>query len=99
MYVTTSKNGDIFLTSFDRKDGSLVRTKLVNDKFSEFEYLEGGVDSPFNDWHPCIAPDGGYILFDSNRPGSHQGEGTYDLYICFRENDGSWSEAVSSCRC
>ena len=95
MYVTTSKNGDIFLTSFDRKDGSLVRTKLVNDKFSEFEYLKGGVDSPFDDWHPCIAPDGSYILFDSNRPGSHQGEGKYDLYICFREKDGSWSEAVN----
>lgn len=95
MYVTSSRNGDIFLTSFDKKDGSLARTKVVNGKFEEFLYLEGGVDSPFNDWHPCIAPDGSYILFDSNRPGSHQGEGAYDLYICFKEKDGSWGKAIN----
>ncbi len=95
MYVTASKNKDIFLTSFDKKDGSLVRTKLINGEFSEFEYLKGGVDSPYNDWHPCISPDGSYILFDSNRPGSHQGKDAYDLYVSFRKKDGSWSEAVN----
>jgi hypothetical protein len=93
MFVTTSRSGDIFVTSFERKDGSLVCTKLVNGKFADFEYLKGGVDSPYNDWHPCIAPDGSYIIFDSNRPGSHQGEGTYDLYVSFKNPGGTWSEA------
>jgi hypothetical protein len=95
MYVTTSRNGNIYLTSFEGKDGSLVQTKLKEGKFSEFINLKGGVDSPYDDWHPCIAPDESFILFDSNRPGSHQEEGTFDLYICFRMGDGSWGEAIN----
>lgn len=95
MYVTTSRKGNIYLTSFEGKDGALVRTGLVNGKFTAHEGLKGGVDSPFDDWHPCIAPDESYILFDSNRPGSHQGEGAYDLYVCFRNEDGTWGDAVN----
>lgn len=95
MYVTTSRNGNIYLTSFEGKDGSLVQTKLEEGKFSEFIHLKGGVNSPYDDWHPCIAPDESYILFDSNRPGSHQGEGTFDLYVCFKMRDGSWGAAIN----
>jgi len=95
MYVTTSQNGNIYVTSFESEDGCLVCTKLVDGKFGKFEKLKGGVDSPFDDWHPCIAPDESYILFDSNRPGSHQGEETFDLYICFQMDDGTWGEAIN----
>jgi len=95
MYVTTSQNGNIYMTSFSREHGSLVCTRLEDGKFSEFVTLKGGVDSPYDDWHPCIAPDESYIIFDSNRPGSHQGKGTFDLYVCFRLDDGSWGEAIN----
>jgi hypothetical protein len=72
-----------------------VQTKLEEGKFSEFIPLKGGVNSPYDDWHPCIAPDESYILLDSNRPGSYQGEGTFDLYVCFKMRDGSWGEAIN----
>jgi Tol biopolymer transport system component len=55
----------------------------------------GDVNSPYEDWHPCIAPDESYIIFDSNRPGSHLGEGTFDLYVCFRLQDGTWGKAIN----
>jgi hypothetical protein len=72
-----------------------VRTRCEGNAFLEFEKLKGGVDSPYEDWHPCIALDESYIIFDSNRPGSHQGKDTFDLYVCFRMKNGSWSEAMN----
>ncbi|MBU1014751.1 MAG: hypothetical protein KKG99_17280 [Bacteroidetes bacterium] len=95
MYVTTSLNSNIYITSFAEDAGSLVRTVLKDGKFSTMEKLKGGVNSPNADCHPCIAPDESYIIFDSNRPGSHLGEGTFDLYVCFKLADGSWGTAIN----
>lgn len=36
--------------------------------------------------HPCVAPDGGYNLFDI--------DGGPHLFVSFREAAGSWGEAV-----
>jgi dipeptidyl aminopeptidase/acylaminoacyl peptidase len=39
---------------------------------------------------PWVAPDGSYLLFHSRRDG---GIGGWDLYVSFRESDGSWGAA------
>ena len=43
--------------------------------------------------HAFVAPDESYIVFDAGRPGGQGGEG--DLYVVFRNADGSWSDAVN----
>ena len=52
------------------------------------ENLGATVNSAQNDGSACIARDGSYLLFESNRPG---GWGQADLYITFNE-DGVWTE-------
>lgn len=42
--------------------------------------------------HPFIAPDESYLIWDSEREG---GYGDSDLYISFRQNDGSWGPAIN----
>ncbi len=42
--------------------------------------------------HPFIAPDESYLIWDSEREG---GFGDSDLYISFRQEDGSWSHAIN----
>lgn len=42
--------------------------------------------------HPFIAPDESYLIWDSERPG---GYGDSDLYVSFRQEDGSWGEAIN----
>jgi Tol biopolymer transport system component len=44
-------------------------------------------------WTPFVAPDESYLVFSSNRSGSLDEYG--DIYICFRNTDQSWSEAIS----
>lgn len=42
--------------------------------------------------HPFIAPDESYLIWDSERAG---GFGGSDLYISFRQEDGSWGPATN----
>ena len=41
-------------------------------------------------FHPFIAPDESYIIFDSRPEG-----GDNDIYISFRQKDGSWGDAIN----
>lgn len=42
--------------------------------------------------HPFIAPDETYMIWDGRRD---SGFGNSDLYISFRQSDGSWGEAIN----
>tara|TARA_B110000467_G_C18294271_1_gene466852 strand:+ start:78 stop:950 length:873 start_codon:yes stop_codon:yes gene_type:complete len=42
--------------------------------------------------HPFIAPDESYLIWDSERAG---GYGDTDIYISYRQNDGSWGPATN----
>lgn len=43
-------------------------------------------------FHPFIAPDESYLLFDSER---ESGYGDSDIYISFRLKDGSWGVPIN----
>ncbi|MBN1272895.1 MAG: MBL fold metallo-hydrolase [Candidatus Aminicenantes bacterium] len=103
MYVTTTQDGIIYITDNDYKDWKkfgIARTKLVNGRFGPFERQKGGVASPapgrMAGSHPCIAPDESFIIFDSYTidPPFRQAQ----LFICFREEDGSWGKAANISR-
>ncbi len=93
MYVTTAKNGNLYVTDISSYPGGIVMYRYDGTKYLEKEQLGGGVNSPAGGVHPCIAPDERFIIFDSSRMGGQGGEG--DLYICFRKKDGSWGDAVN----
>jgi len=98
MYVTTTKDGTIYITDINYEDGKkhgIARTKLVNGHFETFERQKGGVLSPepgrMTGRHPCIASDESFLIFDSytiDPPWGHA-----QLFICFRKSDGSWGKA------
>ncbi len=94
MYVTTSRSGNIYLTDVSGEPdyGVIVRSRLTDEGYGEFEILGGGVNTPYPDAHPCIAPDESFLVFDSRRPGGLGEES--DLYVAFRTEDGSWGEAI-----
>ncbi|MFB0563000.1 MAG: TolB family protein, partial [Candidatus Lokiarchaeia archaeon] len=52
----------------------------------------GGVNTESLDAHPFIDPNERYIIFDSDRAG---GLGKSDLYVCFKNTDGSWGDAIN----
>lgn len=56
------------------------------------EKLPRPVNTDANEAGPFIAPDGSYLLFQSNRPG---GYGVMDIYVTHRTSSGGWSEPVN----
>jgi len=53
------------------------------------ENLGAVINTDAEEWGPYVDPDEDFLIFTSNRPG---GFGLHDLYISFRNADGSWSE-------
>jgi hypothetical protein len=70
--------------------GGLWYSRLLNSKRE--------VPKPLNidigQWgaHPFIAPDESYLIWDDQR---QSGYGDADLYISFRQNDGSWGASIN----
>ena len=92
-----SETGNIYMCSLDFpgvKGGGtdILVSKPVNGKYESLEILSEAINS--DDWEldPYIAPDESYIIFSSNRPG---GFGKNDLYISFRNLNGTWTDAIN----
>ena len=82
-----------YIDRSDKEDrGVIVVQNFMGGKYSKPRILGGGINTPYYEAHPCISKDENYIIFDSNRPGGY-GEG--DLYICFRNDDGTWRNAIN----
>jgi len=101
MYVTSTKDGTIYITDIDYEDEKkhgIARTNLINGRFGPFEKQKGSVLSPapgrMPGRHPCIAPDESFLIFDSDTIGP-PGSRNVQLFICFRESDGLWGKAIN----
>ena len=80
-------------------DLTIYTTYLLNHKTARFRFIDGGYperETPEGglhpSGHPSISPDEKYIIFDSEREG---GLGKIDLWVSFRNADGTWGEGVN----
>ena len=85
-YPSFANNG---LMIFTDKNNDLLNAQLMDGQFSNIRKFSDSVNTARDEFNACIAPDGQYIIFTSN--GWGEGYGNNDLYISFRQKDGSWS--------
>ncbi|MCJ7580627.1 MAG: hypothetical protein MUP98_08840, partial [Candidatus Aminicenantes bacterium] len=93
MYVSSDQTGDLYMTDISGavQGGGLIRYPFKGGEFGAPERLPSAINAPTSVAHGYIAPDGSFLLFDaSNRPGGQGGEG--DVYVSFRNPDGTWGE-------
>lgn len=92
-YVSVTADYTIYFSS-GRAGGKgswdIYRSILVDKHYTEPENLGNSINTQFRDWDPFVAPDESYLIFASTRPGGYGGG---DLYISFRNKNGSWTEA------
>ena len=94
MYVSSTLKGDLYMTDVTHiAGGGIIRYPLLGAGFGAAEKAPATVNEPGMAAHAFIAPDESYIVFDANRPGGQGGEG--DLYVVFRNPDGTWSDAFN----
>jgi L-ascorbate metabolism protein UlaG (beta-lactamase superfamily) len=88
-------NGDLYFFRDDPDEAGceILVSRFANATYLEPENLGGLVNSDKHEVDPCIAPDDSYLVFCvRDREG---GFGNNDLYVSFRNENGSWSQSVN----
>ncbi|MEP1096385.1 MAG: hypothetical protein ABJG78_14810 [Cyclobacteriaceae bacterium] len=91
MRLTASGKGTYVFD--DYKSDDVIRISRLKDGKRQAPEKMGSIVNT-GEWtaHPFIAPDESYLIWDSEREG---GYGDSDLYISFRQEDGSWGTAIN----
>jgi Tol biopolymer transport system component len=89
MFLSSSRDGQLYTTDMSSRniDGRtyLAKISTTDGLFTDYERLP--IHVPWGEpAHPCIAPDGSYLLFDVD-------SGNY-LYVSFRDDNGNWGEPI-----
>src|SRR5690606_1112001 len=92
MRLTASSEGTYFFDEFKQDfTGDIRYSRLVEGKYEEPKLLSKEINAG-KSFHPFIAPDESYLIFDGKREG---GYGDSDLYISYRQQVGSWGTAIN----
>lgn len=92
MRLTASAKGTYVFDEMKPSGDNLIRySRLIDGKREEPRSFSKEINTGKYNVHPFIAPDESYIIWDGQRDSVVRNA---DLYISFRQNDGSWSEAV-----
>ena len=90
---TVSSSGTIYFYVLDFNDGSgyLSYSRFINGKYETPQKMNASINSSGKYIaHPFISPDESYILWDAEK----EGKATPDIFISFRQPDGSWGLAI-----
>ncbi len=98
-YSSFTRNGTMYFSSnknapAERKqsDFDIYYSKFLNGKFGEAMRLGNFINTEAYEADVFIDPDENYLIFCSIR---EEGFGRGDLYISFKNSDGSWTKAVN----
>ena len=92
MRLTASSKGTYYFDEFKRDyTGDIRYSQLVNGKYEEPK-LVGEKINTGKSFHPFIAPDESYLIFDSER---EDGFGDSDIYISYRLQNGEWGAPIN----
>ena len=93
-YPSVAENGNLYFFSCGEGGGGgcdLYVSLRRGESYDPPLNLGTSVNSSHHDWDAFVAPDEDFIIFSSqNRPDSL---GAQDLYISYRQDDGSWTKA------
>ena len=92
MRLSASSKGTYFFDEFKEDfTGDIRYSRLVNGKHEEPQLLSKKINGG-RSFHPFIAPDESYLIFDGKR---EEGFGDSDLYITYRQEDGAWGKPIN----
>ena len=68
----------------------IYRLEYVDGAYTMPENLGPAVNTDAEEYGPCVARDGSYLVFSRYEDNGGQ---SVDLYVTFLQEDGTWSEA------
>ena len=94
-YCLTTADFQTFYFSTAHRDSTsrdIALMTYANGTFAKPQDLIGDINSNEYDAHAWISANGSFMIFDSSRPG---GFDNTDIYVSFREADGSWTKGFN----
>lgn len=89
---SASAKGTYYIYFLERGGkGHMSYSRLVNGQYEKPQKMNKSINSGKWIAHPFIAPDESYLMWDAEK----EGASTPDIYISFRQKDGSWGPAMS----
>lgn len=79
MYVSSDSSEQVYVTNLTTNPPSLAKVTVSGGIFTNYTFIRAGA-------HPCIAPDGSYLIYDING-GTH-------LMVSFKLDNGTWGTAI-----
>jgi len=91
-FPSVSANGNIYFyaRTESNADADLFYYEFKNNQYEAAKKLGPGINTKNEEFHPYIAPDESYLIFDRFVYGV-----SHDLYISFKKDNGSWTEAIN----
>ncbi|MFC2156861.1 TolB family protein [Acidobacteriota bacterium] len=91
MNVSSTRDGEMYVTDNIETPNRVTEVKFEKGRFTQYIRLEGEIEyyqKEFRSAHPCISPDGSYIIFDDR--------GTFgSLYVSFRNKENDWGKPIA----
>jgi Tol biopolymer transport system component len=89
-HPSVTRDGSVYFIYWDnsRLTGDIYVSRPVDGNFAPPVIIGPPISTSYNEFRPTIDPNERYLLFESDRPG---GNGGTDIYISFRNPDGTWS--------
>jgi len=84
-----ASNGNLYFYLDIENERDIYVSEFHDNSYTEPVKLGAAINSEFDEVDPFIAPDESYLLYGASGPDDD------GLYISFRNNDGSWMNAVN----
>ncbi|WP_185154345.1 ankyrin repeat domain-containing protein [Fulvivirga sp. M361] len=98
-YISFTKNGTMYFSSNvntlderDRSDYDIYYSKFIDGEFQKAISLGDSINTPDYEADVFVDPEETYIIFCATRS---DGLGRGDLYISFKNTDGTWTKSVN----
>jgi len=92
-YISFTKDGTMYFSSNKEESNfDIYASKTLGGAFQEATQLSDSINTAAYEADVFIDPDESYIIFCATR---RSGLGRGDLYISFKNTDGSWSKSIN----
>jgi hypothetical protein len=96
-YISFTKTGKMYFSSNKQNNEGknnydIFSSEMRNGEFQPSVKLDPEINTSSYEADVFVAPDESYVIFSANRP---DGLGSGDLYVSFRNDDGTWSLSKS----
>ena len=93
---SVSAQGTYYFTAYKPEDrginGAIYYSRIINGQYEKPIKMNSGINSGEYIGGSTIAPDESYLIWYMEREDGH---GQSDMYVSFKQNDGSWLPAIN----